>query len=129
MIWDDFEEKTCSMCGKEFEAVTVMSPNIDKTKRHMCKECARKEMGGMMFRVQGGGDASVGMNDVDASVMFIDNITWDEDSIKMMKSFLREFYDVPESCVKTEEEYEKECEYERELEKDLLTNDGDADEC
>ena len=113
----------CSNCGKEIKGCAVMSPTIDEKKRHMCPECAKKEMGMHIFHVQGGGDSDVGLNDTDANIMLIDNLEWDEDMNKQMKSILAEFYDVPEHCVQTDDEKNRELEYERELEADFNANE------
>ena len=67
------------------------------------------------FFINGGGDSSVGLADVEAEVTFSDNIDWEEKDIDDMKDFLREFYDVPITCVKTKEEYDKELEFENSI--------------
>lgn len=46
------------------------------------------------FFVGGRGDPSVGINGVDARIIFEDNIDWDYDDEKQAHAFIREFYDV-----------------------------------
>ncbi len=122
--WKGVFNMNCSMCGEEIKGCVISSPTIDKTKRSMCPDCAKKELGLNAFFVQGGGDSEVGINDADAHIMFIDNLTWDNDMNIEMKKLLGEFYDVPEHCVKTDAEHEKELAFEREMEAEHYANEG-----
>ncbi len=56
--------------------------------------------------------------------MIIDNITWDEAMTNDMKNILREFYDVPENCVQTDKEYQKELAFEKQQEAEYYANEG-----
>mgnify|MGYP003395040123 CR=1 FL=1 len=70
-------------------------------------------MAKMVFKVDGGGDMSVGIQDTHATVTIEDNFT-DIDKVQqeLFRDFLYEFYDIPKKnhngAVLTLEEYEKE---------------------
>ncbi len=75
----------------------------------------------MVFKVDGGGDPSVGISDTHATVTVEDNFKEvDEDQLELFREFLREFYDIPKhmGAVLTLEEYEKQEELETKFQKE-----------
>lgn len=81
-------------------------------------------MSKMVFKVDGGGDMSVGIQDTHATVIFEDNFCEvDKDQQELVRDFLYEFYDIPKKnhngAVLTLEEYEKEQEAERKFYEDM----------
>jgi hypothetical protein len=76
----------------------------------------------MVFKIDGGGDRSVGIQDTHATVTIEDNFTeLDKTQQELMREFLREFYDIPKhmGAVLTLEEYEKQQEQERAFFEDM----------
>jgi hypothetical protein len=59
----------------------------------------------MKFHVYVGGDRSVGLQDINATVDFKDRIIWDADMVQDMKQMLADFYDTTVSSVLTHDEY------------------------
>ncbi len=80
----------------------------------------------LIFKVNGGGDRSVGIWDTESTITIEDN--WkvhDEDMIKSFKEFLYEWYDIPKhmGSVLTLEEYKKEEDAERKYYEELFNDD------
>jgi hypothetical protein len=66
-------------------------------------------MAKMVFKVNGGGDRSVGILETEATITVEDNFTEiDKTQVEIFREFLREFYDIPKhmGAVLTLEEYE-----------------------
>ncbi len=61
------------------------------------------------FVVAGGGDRSVGIPDVEASITINTNVELADDDITYLKESLAQVFDVPKGCVGTKEEYDKYC--------------------
>lgn len=62
----------------------------------------------LKFRINGGGDHSVGIPDVDAEITIKENvIEFSDEDITRWKEFLAEHYDIPQGCVMTQEEYDE----------------------
>lgn len=75
-------------------------------------------MAKMVFKVNGGGDMSVGIQDTHATVTIEDNFTdIDKDQQELVRDFLYEFYDIPKKnhngAVLTLQEYEEQQEAEQ----------------
>lgn len=82
-------------------------------------------MAKMVFKVDGGGDRSVGINDTHATITIEDNFTEvDKAQQELMREFLREFYDIPKhmGAVLTLEEYEKEQQAEQKYYEDMRSD-------
>lgn len=62
------------------------------------------------FHVYVKGDRSVGIQPIEATVSFNDDILWDDDMIAQAKESLAGFYDTPVLSVLTENEYQIEME-------------------
>ena len=79
----------------------------------------------MKFFIQGGGDSNVGMFPTDSIITIEDNYNWDEDMIKEFKKLIIEFYDndLEMRNIFTEEEWKKEAEFEKNMEKEMEAND------
>ncbi len=67
------------------------------------------------FVVAGGGDRSVGIPDVEASITINTNIEFADHDIDDIRESLALIFDVPKGCVGTKEEYEKYCKEESEF--------------
>jgi hypothetical protein len=67
----------------------------------------------MKFILFGGGDSSVGIPATEMTITFEGNTIWDDDLIEITKRLLLEWDDNNARCL-TEEEYNKEIEYENE---------------
>jgi len=62
----------------------------------------------LKFIVNGGGDWSVGIPDIDAEITIEENLVcFSDEYIKDWKRMISNLYDIPDSCVYTEEEWEK----------------------
>jgi len=73
-------------------------------------------MAKMVFKVNGGGDMSVGISDTHATVTIEDNYKEvDKTQQEIVREFLREFYDIPKHMgeVLTLEEYDRQQEAEQ----------------
>lgn len=85
----------------------------------------------MIFKVDGGGDSSVGIGNTHAMIIIEDNYKEvDELQQEIFREFLREFYDIPKhmGSVLTLQEYEKERQaqekYFEDMRKDYLKDLG-----
>jgi len=78
-------------------------------------------MAKMVFKVDGGGDLSVGISDTHATVTVEDNYKEvDEDQLELFREFLREFYNIPKhmGSVLTLDEWNEREEVERKYHKE-----------
>jgi len=80
-------------------------------------------MAKMVFKINGGGDMSVGIPDTHATVTIeSDYKEVNKIQLELFREFLREFYDMPMGAVLTLEEYEKQEEQERDSFEDMRTD-------
>jgi hypothetical protein len=82
-------------------------------------------MAKMVFKVNGGGDRSVGILETEATITIEDNFTEvDKVQLELFREFLREFYDIPKhmGTVLTLEEYEKQQRAEQQFYDEMRTD-------